>query len=401
MAADELTKPLGLDQAEKPAARRSLPLGRILAASCLGIVLGLTGYVALTNDPLGGEPMATASIEPMPKRAATAEAAPAQPADTPNVKHLPERQASSQSAQESEQDAGVRVMRQSGQAPGSVFIRVPDAQASARLAPAPDRRIAERGRHGLLPKQGPDGLRAADLYARPVNPQQRSAPVRIAIVVGGLGINNVVTQEAVQRLNGSISLAFAPYGADLERQVARAREDGHEVLLQAPMEPFDYPDNDPGPHTLAVSLPAEQVADRLQWLMGRFPGYVGIVNFMGGKFMSNEAALSPVLKEIRQRGLLFMDDGTSGRSIAPQLADSIGLSHAKADVVIDAVQRAVEIDAALARLERIAREKGSAIGSSAALPVTIDRIVRWAKAAEARGVTLVPVSALATSPKRS
>ncbi len=96
-----------------------------------------------------------------------------------------------------------------------------------------------------------------------------------------------------------------------------------------------------------------------------------------------------------------MDDGSSGRSIAPQLADSIGLSHAKADVVLDAVQRAAEIDAALARLERIAREKGSAIGSSAALPVTIDRIVRWSRAAEARGVTLVPVSALATSPKRS
>ena len=117
--------------------------------------------------------------------------------------------------------------------------------------------------------------------------------------------------------------------------------------------------------------------------------------------MSTEASLSPVLKEIRSRGLLFMDDGTSGRSVAPQLSDSIGLSHAKADVVLDAVQRAVEIDAALARLEKIARDKGSAIGSATALPVTIDRIVRWAKAAEARGVTLVPVSALATSPKRS
>ncbi len=154
MAADELTKPLGMDKAEKPAARRSLPLGRILAAMCLGTLMGLAGYVALTQDPLGGEPIATASIQAMPKQAAAA-SVPAPPTDTPNVRHLPERQASAQSAQDSEQDAGVRVMRQSGQAPGSVFIRVPDAQSSLRLAPAPDRRIAERGRHGLLPKQGP------------------------------------------------------------------------------------------------------------------------------------------------------------------------------------------------------------------------------------------------------
>jgi len=167
------------------------------------------------------------------------------------------------------------------------------------------------------------------------------------------------------------------------------------------MEPFDYPDNDPGPHTLTVSLPPEQVADRLQWLMARFPGYVGVVNFMGGRFMSNEAALSPVLREVRARGLLFLDDGTSGRSIAPQAAEALGLSHAKADVVLDAVQRGAEIDAALARLEKLAREKGSAIGTSAALPVTVERIARWIKAAEARGVTLVPLSSLVSAPKRS
>jgi hypothetical protein len=70
-------------------------------------------------------------------------------------------------------------------------------------------------------------------------------------------------------------------------------------------------------------------------------------------------------------------------------------------VVIDAIQRGQEIDAALARLEKLAREKGSAVGYGAALPVTVDRISRWAKAAEARGVTLVPVSALVTSPRRS
>ena len=57
--------------------------------------------------------------------------------------------------------------------------------------------------------------------------------------------------------------------------VARARGEGHEVLLQVPMEPFDYPDNDPGPQTLLTSLDAGQNIDRLHWLMSRFQGYVG------------------------------------------------------------------------------------------------------------------------------
>jgi uncharacterized protein len=406
MAADDLTKPLGQELDAPKAPSRRPPLGKIAAGLCLALLAGVAGFVGSTSDPLGGEPTATASIQIAPQKPASAaqpdKSAAAPPADSPNVKHMPQAGGQQrQNAAEMEGEAGVRVTRQNGQAPGSVIIRVPDAQPSIRLAPAPDRRLIEKSRHGSLPKQGPEGLRAADLYARPVTAQQRNAPVRIAIVVGGLGISANATQEAIQRLAPAVSLAFAPYGADLERQAGRAREDGHEVLLQAPMEPFDYPDNDPGPHTLVASLTAEQNMDRLHWMMARFPGYVGIVNFMGGRFTSNDAALAPVMKEFASRGLLFIDDGSSGRSVTPQVAAGAGVSAARADVVIDAVQRAAEIDAALARLEKIAREKGSAVGYGAALPVTVERIVRWAKAAEARGITLVPVSALVSSPKRS
>ena len=405
MASDDLTKPLGLESDAPKAPRFRLPVAKIAAGVCGALLLALVSFTLLTSDPLGGEPIVTASIDKMPKRV-TAPAGDPPAAGTatesPNVREVPPRpNQQRQDASELESEAGVKVLRQNGQAPGSVIIRVPDAQPTIRLAPAPDRRLIEKARHGNLPKQGPDGLRPADVYARPVTAQQRSAPVKIAIVVGGLGISANITQDTVQRLFPAVSLAFAPYGADLERQVTRARDDGHEVLLQVPMEPFDYPDNDPGPHTLVASLSAEQNLDRLQWLMARFPGYVGLINFMGGRFTSTDAAVSPVMKELSARGLLYIDDGSSGRSIAAQVAAGAGVSSGKADVVIDAVQRGPEIDAALARLEKIAKEKGSAIGYGAALPVTVDRIARWAKAAEARGITLVPVSALVTSPKRS
>jgi uncharacterized protein len=405
MAADDLTRPLGLDRDAPAATRRRVPLGKIGGGFCLALLTGLAGFIAFAKDPLGGEPIAMASIDRMPKRATgpSEQEAPGTREMSPNVREMPQikPEQQRQGAADMENDAGVRVVRQNGQAPGSVIIRVPDAQPVIKLAPAPDKRLVERSRHGNLPKLGPDGIRAADVYARPVSAQHRNAPVRIAIVVGGMGINAHTTQDAVQRLAGPISLAYAPYGQDLERQVSRAREDGHEVLLQAPMEPFDYPDNDPGPHTLVATLPVEQNIDRLQWVMARFSGYVGVINFMGGRFTSNDAALAPVMKDFASRGLLYIDDGSSGRSVASQVAAGAGVSSGKADVVLDAVQRGQEIDAALARLEKIAREKGSAIGYGSALPVTVDRIARWAKAAEARGITLVPVSALVSSPKRS
>src|SRR5262249_37652362 len=151
------------------------------------------------------------------------------------------------------------------------------------------------------------------------------------------------------KLPGAVTLAFAPYGADLERWVSRARGEGHEILLQVPMEPFDYPDNDPGPQTLLTSLATDQNIDRLQWLMSRFQGYVGITNYMGARFTASDAALTPVVREAGKRGLIYMDDGSSARSLAAQLAGSNNVPFAKTDVVLDAVPTPVEIDRALAR----------------------------------------------------
>ena len=167
------------------------------------------------------------------------------------------------------------------------------------------------------------------------------------------------------------------------------------------MEPFDYPDNDPGPQTLLTSLDAAQNLDRLHWLMSRFQGYVGIANSMGGRFSASEQALGPVLRETAKRGLIYFDDASSARSLASQIAGANKLAFAKADVVIDAVPTPADVDRALARLESAARAKGVAVGVAGALPMSIDRIARWAKAAESRGIQLVPITAVVAMARSS
>jgi polysaccharide deacetylase 2 family uncharacterized protein YibQ len=295
-----------------------------------------------------------------------------------------------QSAEALEGASGVSVLRPPGEAaPGSIVIRVPDAAVS--LAPAPDDRLVERTRFGLLPKIGADGTRPAQVYARPAVP--KTGP-RVAIVVGGLGIGQIPTAEAISKLPPAVTLAFAPYGSDLERFVAQAREGGHEAMLQVPMEPFDYPSNDPGPHTLTVRAKPQENIERLQWVMGRFAGYTGLVTFMGAKLTAEESALAPILREAASRGLLVLDDGSSSRSVI-RTGTTAQVPTLRAHAVVDAAQRPEAIDRELARLEDVARERGFAIGTASALPISVDRVVRWAKSLEAKGFELVPVSALA------
>lgn len=383
---DILTRPLGSKADAAGRWRPSLLITLPTVVGGLVAVLVIGGsLLAVTGDPEGGEPRVSVPI------AIRAAPTPEKPA----VAAIKETPASGQrSAQEIESASGVVVVRPAGtSAPTApVMIRVPDAEP-VRLAPAPDARLAERGRHGSLPKMGEGKLRALDVYARP-DADSASPMPRIAILVSGLGIGQAATASAVTKLPPAISLAFAPYGSDLERTVARAREAGHEVLLQAPMEPFDYPDSDPGPQTLlTTSRPAENL-DRLAWAMSRFSGFVGIVNFMGAKLTSDAAALEPVLRDIGARGLGFVDDGASPRSLSLTLAAKAKVPAARADIVLDAVPRPEIIDRELARLEAQARTKGFAFASASALPLTIERIARWSRDLEARGVRLVPVSTL-------
>jgi polysaccharide deacetylase 2 family uncharacterized protein YibQ len=189
-----------------------------------------------------------------------------------------------------------------------------------------------------------------------------------------------------------VTLAFTPYGTEPGKLAERARAQRHEILLQIPMEPYDYPDNDPGPQTLLTSLGPEQNLDRLYWHLSRLQGYAGIANFMGARFIATDAVMQPIVREATKRGLGFFDDGSAPRSVAAALATSQGTPFAKGDVTIDAVPTPAEIDQALAKLEGLAKERGVAIGTASALPVSIERIGAWIKTLDSRGIVLVPLT---------
>jgi uncharacterized protein len=135
--------------------------------------------------------------------------------------------------------------------------------------------------------------------------------------------------------------------------------------------------------------------------MSRMQGYVGLAEAMGIRFTASEPAFAPILRETARRGLIFVDDGANPRSVAARVAGANNLPFAKADLMIDSVPTAADVDKALARLETMARERGVATGMANALPISIERIARWAKAAEARGVLLVPITAVVAKAKSS
>ena len=266
-----------------------------------------------------------------------------------------------------------------------------DKLLTPELAAISERGLRAKTPYGYVPAIGKGGQRPSEVYARQPG-ARRGAKPRIAIVIGGMGISAEGTHVAINRLAPDITLAFAPYGTGLQLLADKARREGHEIMLQLPMEPFDYPDNDPGPKTMLTSLPPSENIKRLEWLMSRFTGFFGVTNYMGARFTTSEPALKPVLDWIGRHGLVYLDDGSSPRSRVPATGRETGLNVVRAHEVIDQGQTEASIKAALKRLETRALEDGLAIGVGTGLAQTVSLVSNWSKELKKRGIMLVPVS---------
>ena len=392
MPTNELTRPLGLTPPPLPPRRRR---GTLIAIAAVVVVAvgAVTGGVLLTRKPA---PTVIAAVVTTPVKGPDTSivtgAIPAKTATPPlTVTVAPAGPPASAS--------GLTPLKPTGSlAPvGKVVIYDPSQPSQLALPATPDTTLVENGTYGPLPKTAVDGRRPLDVYARPSGDD---GGARIAIVVGGVGIDPATTTNAITNLPGAVTLALAPYGNNLKQTLTDARAAGHELLLQIPLEPFGYPATNPGPHTLTVAAGDAANVDNLNWLLSRTTDYVGVVNYMGARFTTDTASMQTLVNTIGQRGLLYLDDGSSARS----LAGTVAPGHApfvQSDLVLDPDLTPAAIDARLDQLVAIARMRGYAVATASAFPATIDRIAAFAKTAAAKDVTLVPVSELVSAAPHS
>ncbi|NYT31560.1 divergent polysaccharide deacetylase family protein [Rhizobium sp. WYCCWR 11128] len=393
----DLHAPLGRNR--KTGSRRPgvLRLGRIAASLCLFAIGGFSLYTAFRGDelertkPPAAEQAATPPANaPQPPTATTGQAADGMPRTDPRSGANVEQMVTGDGSVVTKYSPRPR------DGGGPVLVDAMQIGQDPRMAAQPNEALLEETPFGRLPIVGPDGRRPMDQYARP---SSGARGVRIAIVVSGLGLSQTGTQRAIAELPEEITFAFAASGNSLQRWMQEARRGGHEILLQVPLEPFDYPANDPGPKTLLTTKPAARNIENLHKAMGEITNYTGVMNYLGGRFLSDPAAMEPVMRDIGKRGLLFLDDGTSAQSKTAAIAKGTELPYAVADLQLDGQ---LDINAVLKKLdelERIARKNGQAIGVASAFDESVDAIAKWSEEAAMRGIEIVGVAALSNDPK--
>jgi polysaccharide deacetylase 2 family uncharacterized protein YibQ len=261
-----------------------------------------------------------------------------------------------------------------------------------KMTQAPDSRVTEDTPEGSLPRISEDGLRPWQIYGRPFNIADKRP--RVAVIITGLGMARAITDEAIAQLPPTITLAFDAEGPVTGAWITRARQDGHETLLDIPMEPFDYPRSDPGPGSLLTSLPNSDNLARLNGFMHKSSGFVGITSISGSRFTTDSTKLGPVLDVLRQRGLMAVDARVAPHAAISDMAHNAGVPVATVTQKLDGDLDPDAIAAALDNLEKTARLNGRAVGIATASPILFAQLQSWAKNLPQRGIALAPVSAM-------
>jgi uncharacterized protein len=271
----------------------------------------------------------------------------------------------------------------------------PQVETPPTVSAGPEERTEPPHQDAMVPRAPPA---PAPAHGEPawlrfaVAPPAAEGRPMIAVVLDDLGLDRKRTERAIA-LPAPLTLSFMTYAEELPRQTGSAHAAGHELLLHVPMEPLDA-HLDIGPNGLRVGLGRDELLRRLRWGLDRFSGYVGINNHMGSRFTSDTVSMVPVIEELHNRGLLFLDSRTAATTVGEMLARRQGVPTVARNVFLDDENSAPAIGAWLADVEQAARHKGAAVAIGHAHDATLTALAAWLPSLAAKQLVLVPLTTI-------
>jgi len=229
-------------------------------------------------------------------------------------------------------------------------------------------------------------------YARPVAPKALASPYKLSIVVGGLGLDSGMATTAMTDLPKDVALAFYPYAPLSHDLNTQARTQGFETLVMVPLEPMAFPKDDPGPDVLLTGLDPQENKKRLYKHLSQMTGYVGTVAYQGSRFMRSESDFTPLLKEHKDRGLIFLDPTFSRRTLSHDLGKKIKAPVLKTIFYVSSDLSDQQMETLFKKVEETLKEDGSSILYVDLNLVTLDALKKWLGQLESHQIALVPLS---------
>ncbi len=262
---------------------------------------------------------------------------------------------------------------------------------TSALPRAPFSDITRNSPYGRVPKISATGKKAVTSYARPFSPA--AGKNQVAVIIGGLGIDRNLTRRIINETPSEITLSFAAHANGLQTMINQARERGHEVIIELPMEGHNFNPADPGSdRALKTDNSAAINIRNLDWLMSRAQGYFAVTNYNGGKLLARNDVMMPILAHLSDSGLGLIYDGSESLGALPALSASSNLPYTQAFSIIDSQSNIAAIKTELDQLNAVSNAGATQIGIGFALPETLLALKSWVVTLENSSTELAPAS---------
>ena len=215
----------------------------------------------------------------------------------------------------------------------------------------------------------------------------------IALVIDDFGYRQDMITEfsAIRRSFTFAVIPFKPYSKDA---AAKGLASGHQVMLHLPMEPMSGVEASEAPITVRIGMTASQIRELIDKSAGSLPGIIGVNNHQGSKATADKAVMEAVVKDLKQRGLFFVDSRTNGRSVAAETARREKVKTTENDLFLDGMADIAYIKKQLRTAGEMALKLGSVTVIGHARPTTAAALREIIPELEAKGIRFVFVSQL-------
>jgi polysaccharide deacetylase 2 family uncharacterized protein YibQ len=225
-------------------------------------------------------------------------------------------------------------------------------------------------------------------------PQASVSSPRVAVIVDDLGGRRDVF-DPLRDIRRPLTVAVLP-GLPLSEWTAReAAAAGMEVILDLPMEPYRFPEVDPGPGALLMAMSPQEMQAQIGAHLASVPGAVGVTNHMGSRMTEDRARMRTVMEVLAGRRLFLVDGLSSNLSLAYDEAKSLGLRAGRRQVIVDHKGGEAGDRVRWDEVASWAERRGEVIVIAHGHPLTARLLREYVPRWEARGIRLVPVSQLA------
>lgn len=220
-----------------------------------------------------------------------------------------------------------------------------------------------------------------------------SASPRLAIVIDDFG-QDIRKLRALEDIGLPITVAIIPFLKYSEKIAEEASLLGWDVLLHMPMEPKNVAEHNPGEGVVLTTMTDEEIIAKSKKALDSLPFILGVNNHMGSHFTEDKDAMMVFLKEIKGRGLVFLDSKTSAKSKAAEAASEVGVPLLTRDIFLDNEQDEEYISGQLEKAKKIAVKHGFAIAIGHPHKETTAVLKRELLRLKSEGIVVVKLSDL-------